>query len=386
MEKVVQQIYCDETGTTGNNLLNPDQALFAYASVAITHEEARDFTDRAKKDFRIQAPELKAVNLLKYNKGRRAVTQMLAQYHEQILVSVYDKKYSLACKLFEYIFEPAIAASSSIYYGIGFHKFVASLLYLNFRAKARYAEEIFEDFERMMRELSVDSATHLFGAVLLPNREDRILDLVRRFCVHNRRSILAELDVLRGPGIGKWILDLAGSALFDHLAIWGSKYPQIDVYCDETKTLEGFDYLFDVMLGREEKIFRDFDGHQHPLTFNLLKEISSVRSIDCPGVQLADIAAGAVVFALQNRDDEQAKKWAEYFPEMMQPPSVLPDFESIDVADMTAQRNILLLHEIVDRSEKGLSLTEGIGEFLIEMTSALRARPLWSPSIVQSGR
>lgn len=373
MEKSIQQIYCDESGATGNKLMDPAQPMFSYASIAISHEEAKDCVDRILRDFRVQGGELKSKNLVKYNRGRKAITRVLEQQHERMLVSVYDKKYSLACKLFEYIFEPTFSEINSLYYGIGFHKFVATILYLHFRAGARFAEEIFEDFEKLMRELSDESVSYLFGAVRLPER-DAILDLVRQFCFHNRQVILEELESLRGYGAGKWVLDLTDTSLFTHLGTWGAKYHQLDVYCDKTKTLDGFWDLMKVMIGREEKSYNEFFDREQPITFNLLKEISLVESSDHPGVQLADIAAGATVFALQNRDDRDAKKWFEYFPGMLHRLSVLPDVKDIDMKQLSVQRNLMLLHELVHRSERGLSLTEGIEEFLAGATRYLVER------------
>lgn len=372
MEKYVQQIYCDESGATGNDLIHPDQPMFSYASIAISHEEAKDCVDRIIRDFKVQGGELKSKNLLKNSRGLKAVTSVLEQQHERMLVSIFDKKYCLACKLFEYIFEPPLAKVNSIFYGIGFHEFVACVLYLHFRAGARFAEKIFEDFQRMMRELSDASVTHLFGAVRLP-KSDFILDLIRQFCFHNRGAILEELDTLRGGGVGRWVLDLTDTALFMHLAEWGSRYYQLDVYCDKTDKLEGFWDLMSVMIGREEKAYNAFKDREQPITFNLRKEISVVESREYPGVQLADIAAGATVYALQNLDSPESMKWREYIDKMLHW-AVVPDRVHIEMDKISSQRNLILLEELVRRSERGLPLTEGIGEFLAHTTNYLAGR------------
>ena len=61
----------------------------------------------------------------------------------------------------------------------------------------------------------------------------------------------------------------------------------------------------------------------------------------------------------------------DYFPKMLHRFSVLPDLNNMDVEDLAFQRNLILLKELVDRSERGLSLTEGIGEFLSVTTRYL---------------
>jgi hypothetical protein len=74
---------------------------------------------------------------------------------------------------------------------------------------------------------------------------------------------------------------------------------------------------------------------------------------------------------MQNRYDNQAKEWKKYFPTMMHRLSVLPDTDHVDLDEMPVQRNFMLLQELVHRSERGLSLTEGIREFLMDATRYL---------------
>jgi hypothetical protein len=184
---------------------------------------------------------------------------------------------------------------------------------------------------------------------------------------------LDELDALRGHGTGKWALDLTDTALFMHLGTWGEKYHQLDVYCDETKALDGFaDSIGNTMIDRKEKFHNTFFDCEQPITFNLPREISFVKSHECPGVQLADAVAGATIYALSKRDDSQTRKWINYFPSILHPICVImPDNDHIDPYKIENQRNALLLYELVARSERGISLTEGIDRFLTDATQHL---------------
>jgi len=74
---MAQTIYCDESGFTGNDLSNVDQPHFVYAAVAITPEEADEIKDRVIREYRVNGSELKGKNLVKYAKGRRAVSEIL---------------------------------------------------------------------------------------------------------------------------------------------------------------------------------------------------------------------------------------------------------------------------------------------------------------------
>jgi hypothetical protein len=66
-------ICCDEAGFTGNNLLNPDQPFFSYASHDLTIDEAQSLIARARADHPTQMPELKATKLLRSVRGRALI-------------------------------------------------------------------------------------------------------------------------------------------------------------------------------------------------------------------------------------------------------------------------------------------------------------------------
>lgn len=372
---MIQEIYCDESGTTGNNLLHKGQPYFAYGSIAISNEEADEFVKKIIKDYRIQGSELKGKNLLKFNKGRYAATEVLKTYKDLIQVTIFHKKYNLACKFFEYIFEPLISEKNSAFYTIGFHKFIANLLFLHFDQGARHAEEIFSDFENFMRKKNNEGPSHLFTPLALP-KISPALDLIQRFSAYHRDAISKELDSLFEHGIGGWILDLTFEALFTHLAEWGEKFHQLRVFCDNAKPLETDKDILKVMVDREEKLYNQFEDRRQAITFNLAEEIKLVDSKNYPGVQLADVAAGSMIYMLQEKDCKHSKKWKEFALEIISPLSVMPDYESIDLETFEAQRNYVLLHELVERSKNKQPLLDNLGEYLAVVSAQLRINPI----------
>jgi hypothetical protein len=54
------EIFCDEAGSTGPDLLDPQQRYFAYSSVALTESEAVELIREARSRFPVQMPELKS--------------------------------------------------------------------------------------------------------------------------------------------------------------------------------------------------------------------------------------------------------------------------------------------------------------------------------------
>ena len=156
---------------------------------------------------------------------------MIEHFKENIKVSISNKKYALASKFFEYIFEPCISENNSLFYNINFHRFIATILYMEFTARGAGAEQIFEEFEELMRSSGEPDLSNLFGSSVHPDNSP-ILTQIREFAQSQIDSIREELSILPGTGVGKWILDLTDTSLFSLLANWGTEYEVLTAVCD----------------------------------------------------------------------------------------------------------------------------------------------------------
>ena len=72
-----QTIYFDESGFTGNNLLNLDQPAFVYTSVAIDPQNASRLHNELVSRFHLRGKELKGKNLVRYSRGQEAISWLL---------------------------------------------------------------------------------------------------------------------------------------------------------------------------------------------------------------------------------------------------------------------------------------------------------------------
>lgn len=373
---MAQRIYFDESGFTGNNLLNEKQQYFAYASVATDPHEAKEVVDRIMKQYGVQGTELKGKNLVKYNRGRRAMDDILTYFEGRVKISLSEKKYALAGKFFEYIFEPSLASISSLFYGINFHLFIANILYVEFIARGAGAEEIFKEFESLMRSMDEEKISNLFSSsVHLENSP--ILTQIREFAIHQIGDIRNELDGLRDGPTGRWILDITDSALVTLLANWGLIYDEITAICDESKPLMENSNIFDGMIGRKgETLFIDTPQGKHPITFNLSGPVQFASSAVEHGIQIADTLAAAAVFAISTPDDPMAQKWAAMLPEIAKYGSVLPDFDHLDLEGIPAKLNAVVLMELHMRATKKKDLLKEMPEYVQFMSQALRREAL----------
>lgn len=370
-----QKIYFDESGYTGNNLLHPDQRFFAYASVATDDEEAKVFVEKLIKKYNIQSGELKGANLVKFSKGRKAITEILNAFDGRIKISISDKKFALACKVYEYIFEPCYSDINSIFYGIGFHRFIANVLYMEFTARGAGAEELFAEFESLMRAGRSHNLETIFSSSAVPEHS-KLIKMIREFAQIRHQDIHQELKSLADGGTGKWVLDLTNSALYTLLANWGTEYEVLTAICDESKPLQHNQDMFNGMVGRVDKVFSDFGADSHPVTFNLSGPIEFASSHSSHGIQIADAIAAAAVYVFSGAKDDAADQWRHIIARQAHYGSVVPDTAELQIELHRPQLNTLVLQHLHQRATDGVSLTEGMGKAILEMSRVLRYSPI----------
>ncbi|WP_186229950.1 DUF3800 domain-containing protein [Burkholderia gladioli] len=370
-----QKIYFDESGFTGNNLLHPDQKFFAYASVATSDDEAEEFVRRVIEKYGVQGGELKGSKLVKFARGRKVIDEILERFGGKIKISISDKKFALACKLFEYIFEPSISDINSLFYGVGFHKYIANILYLEFSARGAGAEEIFREFEELMRSGDEEKLPTIFSSSVHPENSP-VIAQIREFAQLRSDDIREELSALKNSGAGKWILDLTNTALYTLLASWGMQYSSITAICDPSKPLQHDPHIFESMIGREGKLFSDFGDERHPITFNLSGPLEFADSKKTHGIQIADAVAAAAVYVFSNASDEDVQKWRTTILPVATFGTIMPDFDEVRLRNFRVQRNALLLMELHARAKAGKSLTEGMPEYISALSRRLAANPI----------
>ena len=371
----LQRIYFDESGFTGNNLLHPDQSIFAYASVATSDAEAKDFVEELIQKYGFQNGELKGNKLVKSIKGRKAIDEIFEYFEGRLKVSISNKKLALACKFFEYIFEPCFSEINSLFYSIGFHRFIANILYVNLEARSAGAEEIFSEFEELMRTRDETKLPRIFSSSVHPENS-LFITQIREFAQCRADDIRDELSSLSDFGVGKWILDLTHSALFDLLANWGTEFDVLTAVCDPSKPLQHEQSLFHEMIDRKEHLFNHAFGEKRPLPFNLSGPVEFLDSKTTHGIQLADAIAAASVYVYAGADDNYAVKWRSIFPTIVVDESIFPDLEEINLNDRRTLRNAAMLQELHSRATKGVNLIEGMPEYMYLVTEALVSHPM----------
>jgi hypothetical protein len=366
-----QIIYCDESGFSGNNLADDGNPYFVYSSVRFEPEAASNLVAQVKKDFKLQG-EIKGANLTKHALGRRALTQLIKTCAPESKLIVAHKKFALAGKLFEYIFEPPLAENSLLFYNIGFQKYIANLLHGDLITKHETAGELLVKFQEAMRALDFAKLADLLAEDHKPPKGDYSpRELVVRFARAANGPALAELESLRDQGgVGKWVLDLSSTSLNGLLSAWGEQMDNMEVMCDDSKPLKDLQEVFNLRVGKFERKYIELEGRRQLLTYSLAGPIRFASSRDFPGLQLADALASALAFSLNHSDDKVALTWGQMLFESVND-AIMPDLDYVDLKHPSAVLNAAILAELIRRAESAEPLLDGIEQFVSWMNSRL---------------
>lgn len=372
-------LYFDESGFTGENLLSNDQETFAYASVNLSPSEAETIVQRIVSKYKIQNGELKAVKLIRRDKGKQAILEILKEIQDNIKVSVHDKKFALVAHFFEYVFEPVLAKKSSIFYQHDFHKYISNALYISLITNDELTNRIMNIFEKLMRKKELDHLDKIISLLEEYQIDSEELDFLKKvliFIDKHREIIYNEIKDLPA-----WTIDLSQASLHSLFAEWGVKWSEITAYCDHSKPIkEGLDW-FEHMKGQKEVKYSHFalsDGYRAPITYNL-KEIHMVDSKDYAGVQLADIVATASTYSIQlhQKTDDYIEKLRSILAPKLIYASMFPDYEQIDLTQKKAQLNTLLFEELIERSENEIPILDNIEDYILSAKLHLEIYPTY---------
>ena len=351
-----RSIFCDEAGFTGDHMLDEEQPVFTFASVAVEESEAKQIVSRLRAEHpRVQGAELKGARLAKSTGGRALIHDALRSIRGRYLATIYDKKFSLACKFFEYIFEPVLARNSALFYANDFHRFIGALVYMNFVLKDEAVTRLMAQFENFMRSLNPADAPVLFtGNAMNSGFHETFLDVAR--FIDGYRSIILD----ESKHVGSWVLDLSLSGLFSQIAEWGDRLDVLSVFCDESKPLDDLAPTLNVMVNRTDRSSIIIGDKIRPLTFNLAQPVQFVSSSSHYGVQLADIVSSTLLQAVKRISEDWTKEMCEEIEPHLHDDCILPNLEAVDLGSPKGAVNGLVLRELGERAQKGLDPLVGM--------------------------
>lgn len=358
----MEKIFCDETGFTGPDLLNPDQKYFGYASVCMEEQEAFALIDRIRAKHPLQMPEWKGSKMLKTQRGREAALAIFEAVRDRSITTVVDKRFALAGKLFEYIFEPTIAAYSEPLYQAGFHKFVANLLYIHLRANVSPVEDLLIAFQEGVRSNDLSRLTSALAARGSSAGAHQFADAIARYTRANAKVIRKEIAKTGISLHDKWGLDLTTTCLSGLLGLWADRNVALDLVLDDSKPLiDWWDVAKDLYEIRPGPIkpggpeeYVTVEGMRSRVHFPLAAAPTFASSKVTPGLQIADVVAAVISDAFQHKDvlTNQDLLQEALAVGAIDERCIFPDFSYVDPKRPAVQANQQRLWELIHRSIK----------------------------------
>lgn len=212
------EICFDESGHTGEDLLNGDQPVFVLASTCIEAPAAQRLIEA--RFAGIQAAELKHANLCSRERGRRQVLAFLADVDPQTFaVDIWHKEYTLLSTMVDSWVEVAMHRDGVDLYNRGGNIALVNMIYYSLSTllpRSLFRGHLLR-YQTMMRQRTRDAYDRFWGELsrLFDVADNRVRDVLtwllgaeRRLGFdHLRRSIPGELGVTY-------------SSIFTHAAHW----------------------------------------------------------------------------------------------------------------------------------------------------------------------
>ena len=283
-------IYCDEAGYTGRNLLSIDQPYFVYSALHLNSDEMESIKNIIDSNYPLQGGEIKGKKIVQSTRGQKAVLEIFEKYSKNARIVFHDKKYVLAGKIVEYCIEPFLI-SNYHFYKTKLNVFIASKLYSAFMEKDNSAEALFNDFENILKgKLMIEDS--ILGSL---EADHDIVDWILKIVNSAKETVKNELNGGTDK-VDKWMIELTTTSLLSLLSEWYKSVEELTVFCDNSlvflnnPVFEGLNNMG--LTGKRIAIFNSEIG------FKLNGEIMNVDSKENIGIQLADLFSSTIYYCL----------------------------------------------------------------------------------------
>ena len=294
------KIYCDESGFTGDDLLETNQPYFVYSAVSLTDEILDEIVNYVYNNYNIQNGEIKGKNLVNNKNGQNVVKYIFENYSQYARLVYHDKKYALAGKIVEYAVEPYLKSNFQFYQS-KLHIYLASGFYLAFHINDYSAEALFEDFLALVRKKKTYEETIFYSS----EKENDFLKWLFDIVSHSPEIMLNEIQHQDENPQTKWILDLTLTSLFGLLTEWSKNGEELEVICDDSKVFKNSSIIKSYNSMGLKNSRAEFLGTT--IGFNLKRDIVNSDSKSTIGLQIADLFSSTIFYCLKNMDSDFSK-------------------------------------------------------------------------------
>lgn len=296
----MKRIYFDESGNSGNNLLDSAQPLFCYLGLEDSNNTVINKFLSLKKEHKYSEQlETKGANLSKSQKGQKFLIALWNEFGDSAKFVLHDKKFALACKMFEYVYEPVFANVSTLFYQINFHKYIAISMYDLFSQNDSTAEQLFNGFYAFIKDKGqVSLSNHIISCNIMKTSP---LFYFGEFCSQYKTEIASDIDFT--DKADKYILDLTLTSLYNLLGCFSAGSPEpMEVHCDNSKPIANDMSFWEAFINNENIVYAPFFDSSFQLTFNITQKPILEDSKEVVQLQIADLLVSSIYQAYLHPD------------------------------------------------------------------------------------
>ncbi|MEA5501283.1 DUF3800 domain-containing protein [Limnoraphis robusta Tam1] len=313
-------IFLDESGYTGQDLLNKEQPIFTLASLKLSEQDCQEL----KRIFfnNVQSTELKYSSLSKRQRPRQQ--QMILEFLKELSIkpelvkfSLANKQFVLVSKMVEMLVEPVCYENGIDLYDKGANIGLANLLFytLPVWGGVDFFNSLLKNFQDMMRLRSEESYQAFFEPLFRQKYSedlDQLLDFFRASYVEFGYELLETADHL----------DIAVSCTLDLMILWRKDIDDdIVLIHDNSSAMAKERKIWDTVVDPNlPSIEVGYDRRKAQFPIRVVKTCPE-DSKSWAGLQLVDILAGAFTRCARwfnegkNPDDLFGKSLAEVMGE-----------------------------------------------------------------------
>jgi len=307
------KIYFDESGNTGQNLLDISQPIYVLTSHNFTEDETKEIL----KPLTSIGKEIHFKQLKKSYKYQQQLIEIFnSEFINDNRIKYYyaDKKFSIVCQIVDLLIEPVLYNNGIDIYKKGLNIAYSNILF-NLGTNIwndNHFNTFLNDFQIMIRDSKIENIQNFYISFSqlyenLESEDKLILDPILR-------SKLIIKKVLKN--ITKYSIDLSLSIFTALASAWGKQINEnIDVFHDDSKQIEFWlEYIgFFSHKNKSEvkEVGFDYRKINYPLPIN---SIQLVDSENCVQIQLADIISSSLSYCIKkthiekDTNDDFAKK------------------------------------------------------------------------------
>lgn len=301
---MIEDIYIDEAGNTGQDLLNSDQGAFVLASNNYSIDQQNVLAGIFSSNNELHFAALKGSQ-----KGRDAIIQfinhpLICEEHIQCISA--HKEFVAHTHIVDRLIEPVLYDRGYDIYRQGENIWMSNYIYYAGKSNTwqkDLLEKLLTEFMLMARSKTNESivsfyktASNLYNVV--PARDRYLVTLI----LDSRELIV---DILQH--IDKFSLDVTLSSFYVICDRWHKKtFKRLRIFQDDSKQIAHFREHIDFTINMQiEKQQVGFDGREmtYPTQINELKMVSSKEML---GVQLSDLIASSIAFMYNNKNTKHS--------------------------------------------------------------------------------